>query len=66
MLGVMQGLFTEPALQGEVPSNSFYAWGLDWTKGFSQRQRWEGQLRGDLGEETKDLSEDEWVGVNKA
>lgn len=32
MLGVMKGLFIEPVLEGEVHSNLFYAWGLDWIK----------------------------------
>lgn len=64
--GVMQGLFIEPVLEGEVHCSFFFAWGLDWTESFSQRQGWEGQLRGDLGEETEDLSEDGWVGVNRA
>lgn len=29
ILGVMQGLFIEPVLEGEGHSNLFYAWSLD-------------------------------------
>lgn len=48
---VMQGLPVETVLEGAVHGNFFYAWVLDWTKSFRQSQCWEGQLRGDLGEE---------------